>query len=266
MEQTLKKFPISLKSVDPYADISLINRYSQTELTPEGVFCFSVILCDNEVDRDMERFPAKTLEALAPMFVGKTGISDHDWSARRQVARLYRVETETTAEVNSFGEALVRLMGSAYMVRNNYTESMIQAIEGGIMKEVSVGVSIGRTACSICGAEMDFSFDRWERVCENGHMKGQEYDGRMCVEELLDPTDAYEFSFVAVPSQRGAGVTKSKEDIKSAFLTLLNADLRDYQSDAMKLLPKIRAAMMAAEESAERTKILEENKKYMKEK
>ena len=266
MDQTLKSFPISLKSVDPQKDIELINQYSTKELTPDGVFCFSVILCDNEIDRDLERFPVPTLERLAPMFVGKTGISDHDWSARRQIARLYRVEVEKTDKLNSFGEALVVLRGSAYMVRNNYTASLIQAIEGGIMKEVSVGVSVGRSACSVCGSEMTFNFDTWQRVCEKGHIKGQEYDGRLCVEELLDPTDAYEFSFVAVPAQRGAGVVKSRDDIREAIEAVLGADLDEHRDELLKLLPKVKAAMLSADESAKRTEILKENEKFRKEK
>ena len=34
-------------------------------------------LCDNEIDRDWERFSPETLKGLAPLFVGKSGIFDH---------------------------------------------------------------------------------------------------------------------------------------------------------------------------------------------
>ena len=37
------------------------------------------------------------------------------------------------------------------------------------------------------------------------HVKGEVYDGRLCFTELRQPTDAYEWSFVAVPAQRDAG-------------------------------------------------------------
>ncbi len=40
-------------------------------------------------------------------------------------------------------------------------------------------------------------------------MKGQVYDGKLCFMELREPADAYEWSFVAVPAQRKAGVIKS---------------------------------------------------------
>ena len=43
--------------------------------------------------------------------------------------------------------------------------------------------------------------------CE--HRKGKVYGGKTCCAVLCDPVDAYEFSFVAVPAQREAGVMKA---------------------------------------------------------
>ena len=80
------------KRADAAADIALINQHSVKELTPDEVYCFAVKLCDNEVDRDFERFDKATLGVLAKLFLGKTGIFDHSWSAKGQVARLYKTE------------------------------------------------------------------------------------------------------------------------------------------------------------------------------
>ena len=41
-----------------------VNRFAKTVLTEEQVYIFSVRLCDNEVDRDLERFAAEALETL----------------------------------------------------------------------------------------------------------------------------------------------------------------------------------------------------------
>ena len=54
-----------------------------------------------------------------------------------------------------------------------------------------------RKVCGLCGKER----------C--GHEKGKEYPEGLGHLVLLEPTDAYECSFVAVPAQREAGVTKS---------------------------------------------------------
>ena len=51
-----------------------------TDYKPEEVYTFSVVLCDNEVDRDGECFTKETLEELAKLFVGKTGILDQQKS------------------------------------------------------------------------------------------------------------------------------------------------------------------------------------------
>ena len=63
-----------------------INHYAKSPLMAQEVYCFSVRLCDDRPDRDYERFDAAALEKLAALFLGKTGICDHEWSADRQVA------------------------------------------------------------------------------------------------------------------------------------------------------------------------------------
>ena len=180
-------------------DLTRINALAKTELTAEQVYVFSLRLCDNEVDRDFERFDSEALERLGALMVGKSGIFDHQWSARGQTARIYRTEVVrepgTTTEA---GDEYRWLKGWAYLLRTGKNGDLIAEIEGGIKKEVSVGCSAGRSVCSICGAE--------NGRCE--HARGQRYDGRLCFMELRDVTDAYEWSFVAVPAQRAAGVLK----------------------------------------------------------
>ncbi|MBR4099223.1 MAG: hypothetical protein IKK44_04460 [Clostridium sp.] len=180
-----------------------INRLSRRELTAEEVYTFSVRLCDNQIDRDGERFPRQTLAELAQLFVGKSGIFDHDWSARGQNARIYRTElVEEDGVLADTGEPYCWLKGYAYMVRTGENESLIREIEGGIKKEVSVGCAVERSVCSICGQDWNGG------AC--GHQKGELYEGRLCFVSLERATDAYEFSFVAVPAQPRAGVVKGR--------------------------------------------------------
>lgn len=180
-------------------DLALINALAKTELTAEQVYVFTLRLCDNEVDRDFERFDSEALERLGELLTGKSGIFDHQWSARGQTARLYKTEVvREPARRTRAGDEYRWLKGWAYLLRTEKNGDLIAEIEGGIKKEVSVGCSAGRTVCSTCGAE-------------NGgcaHVPGQVYDGGLCFRELKDITDAYEWSFVAVPAQREAGVLK----------------------------------------------------------
>ena len=180
-------------------ELDQINRFSKAELTVDQVYTFSVRLCDNEVDRDFERFGTEDLERLGELFLGKSGIFDHQWSAKGQTARIYRTEVvREPGTVTAAGDEYRWLKGWAYLMRTEKNQELITEIEGGIKKEVSVGCSMGRSVCSVCSAE--------NGAC--GHAKGQMYGGKLCFMELKDPKDAYEWSFVAVPAQPRAGVVK----------------------------------------------------------
>ena len=180
-------------------ELELINQWSRTQLTAEQVYAFGVCLCDNEVDRDGERFPEETLAELAPLFVGKSGVFDHQWSARGQTARIYRTELVREKDRRTAaGDEYCYLKGYAYMLRTPANEQLIAEIEGGIKKEVSVGCAVEKRVCSICGGEAG----------RCGHEPGVEYEGKLCCAELRQAADAYEWSFVAVPAQPRAGVLK----------------------------------------------------------
>lgn len=192
---------ISLLSVTE-KELSLINKYSLTELKKEDVFAFNVILCDNEIDRDYECFTVDALKTLAQLFIGKTGILDHNMKAENQVARIFATETETVDNLkNSKGENYVRLKAQAYMLNNDKNKPLIDEILAGIKKEVSVNCSVSEIICSVC--KKDIKKGR----CE--HQKGKN-----CHHILNNPTDAYEWSFVAVPAQKQAGTIKEFENEK----------------------------------------------------
>lgn len=173
------------------AQLESINAQAKAKLTEDQVYVFSLRLCDDQPDRDMERFDTYALPALAKLFLGKTGVVDHRWSSDAQIARIFAAEVVRQDRV-SFIKAW------AYIRRGGAAEEVIADIEAGIKKEVSVGCSMGRKVCSICGAEYG--------TC--GHQKGEAYDGQVCYAILQEPMDAYEFSFVAVPAQPEAGVLK----------------------------------------------------------
>ena len=255
MERTDKTKAYRITPADAQADIGLINEYAVKELSPEDVFCFSVVLCDNEIDRDLERFTDKALVKLIELMVGKTGITDHYWTAGGQMARVYRTEIKDTTEKTSYGAPLKQLIGSAYMVRNEATQPMIDSIEAGITKEVSIGFRSNKI-CSICGEDLRFNWSVWNDRCSNGHEKGIAYEEGECIGLLDEPSDAYEFSFVAVPAQRGAGVTKGADDLDQAVETVVKADLHERPDIVKKLIPRLKAAAMDMEERAKREEII----------
>jgi len=173
------------------AQLETINALAKTRLNGEQVYVFSLRLCDDQIDRDGERFDTGALPGLAKLFIGKTGILDHRWSTEGQVARIF--ETQVVKEKDA---SYIRAW--AYIRRGGKNDELIADIEAGIKKEVSVGCAMAQAVCSVCGSEYG--------TC--GHVKGERYDGQVCAVILKEPVDAYEFSFVAVPAQREAGVIK----------------------------------------------------------
>lgn len=186
-----KETQVSGSGVPTAAQLEAINAQARAKMTEDQVYVFSLRLCDDQVDRDGERFDTAALPALAKMFIGKTGIVDHRWSSDSQVARIFAAEVVREADVSY-------IKAWAYIRRGGNADEVIADIEAGIKKEVSVGCSMGRSVCSVCGSDYG--------TC--GHQKGEYYDGQLCCAILKEPMDAYEFSFVAVPAQREAGVLK----------------------------------------------------------
>ena len=50
------------------SELEQINKYTRRELKEDEVYVFPVVLCDNEIDRDGERFSDSALEKLAELF------------------------------------------------------------------------------------------------------------------------------------------------------------------------------------------------------
>lgn len=185
-------------------DMSHINRFSLKTLTPEEVFCFSVILCDNDIDRDFERFDENALKALEKLFVGKTGIQNHSMKADDQACRTYKTELLTDKSKKTCdSKPYIYLKARCYTVRSEKNSQLIKDIESGIKKEVSISCAAQGRVCSICGKS------------DCSHIAGKRYDGKICYKTITDITDAYEWSFVAVPAQKNAGITKSFKKEKS---------------------------------------------------
>ena len=221
-------------------ELEQINQYTRKAVTQDDVYLFTLTLCDNEVDREFERFTPEALKQLAELFKGKTGLFDHSCKSEQQSARVFStwVETDSTRTTTQ-GEPYTSLKARAYMIRTKENEALISL------------------CCSVCGA------DRRTEGCD--HRKGHTYNGQLCHDVLRDARDAYEWSFVAVPAQRAAGVTKAflkeepmnpeiLETVKAADtgLSLSKPQLRQLQTEIAQL------EQAGADAAAYRAKLLSE--------
>lgn len=186
-------------------ELKAINKYTLEPLKAEDVFTFKAVLCDNEVDRAFDQFTQKALQDMQKLFLGKTVIKDHARSTDGQVARIYATELVQGSKTLKSGELYTQLVAHCYMVKTASNADLIAEIKGGIKKEGSVSFSTSSAICSICGTDNTKSYCR--------HWPGKEYDKEngkeVCIFKLSGIRDAYEFSLVAVPCQRAAGVSKS---------------------------------------------------------
>lgn len=230
-----------MKSSTATADeMEKINQYTRREYESDEVYTFSLVLCDNEVDRDFERFSVSALEKLKELFLGRTCILDHERKSVNQTARIYMTEVETErGRTTAAGEVYTRLTARAYLPKTEKTAETIALIDSGILKEVSVGCAVAHSVCSICGKE----------GCT--HRKGQSYGGKLCVRILDEPTDAYECSFVAVPAQREAGVRKSLHNIGSSATERLKHSVGEGITLSADEAAELREKMCGLEEKAE---------------
>ena len=166
-------------------DLALINSVAHKNYSVDEVYTFPVVLCDNDIGRDLRYFTSDTLEELSKMFVGVTGIYDHNPSAKNQVARIYSCKTENLSpKKTAYGADYVRLTAKAYLPVCKSNKDLIAMFDSGIKKEISVYCGIEECVCSICGEDM--------RINTCGHIKGRYYDGKMCCGVLKFPTDVYE--------------------------------------------------------------------------
>lgn len=187
------------------AELKAINKYALEPLTADQVFTFKAVLCDNEIDRHNERFSLKALQDLKKLFLGKPVIKDHRRSADNQVARIYATELVQSEKAANGGELYTQLVAHCYMVKTASNADLIAEIKGGIKKEGSVGCVVKSAICNICGT------DNIKTYCP--HYPGRSYEkeggAQTCIFTLDGGRDAYEFSLVAVPAQKAAGVSKS---------------------------------------------------------
>lgn len=211
-------------------DLDLINQHTRTPLAADQVYTVKLALCDNEIDRQYDQFTPNALNQLAALFIGKTVILDHSWSAKNQTARIYSTAVESVqGKQTSNGQPYMRLIAMAYMLNTAGNAEIIAALDGGILKEGSVAFRNDIDTCSICGNEY--------YSCDCPHWKGQAYTengvAKTCHVTLDGVTDAYEFSLVAVPAQPAAGVTKGFKDGRT-----LSADTVKKLAAARKLRDK----------------------------
>ena len=174
-----KAASVELSGAPSAEQLEKINRLTKKAVTAEEVYVFSVRLCDDQVDRDDERFSESCIRELAALFIGKTGVMDHVWSAEKQVARIF--DTEVLAEqaigyIKTLGECRVldlcaapggkssqlaaALRGQGLLVSNEYVAARAEILKSNLERMgVPNAAVLNETPARIAAALPEF-FDR----------------------------------------------------------------------------------------------------------
>lgn len=166
------------------SDMDKINQFTRAKLDAGSVYIFSVVLCNNDIDRDFEKFSLSTLKQLKDLFVGRTGIFDHSMKSSNQKARIFDTWIEKSdGKRTTDGEDFYQLKAKAYMLKNDENMTLINEIDAGIKKEVSVSCSVEKSICSVC------NHDKRQGMCE--HISGKIYDDSLAYTILEGAKDVF---------------------------------------------------------------------------
>ncbi|MGN0006161.1 MAG: hypothetical protein ACI37Z_09375 [Candidatus Gastranaerophilaceae bacterium] len=166
------------KELPSYFDMAMIRMLSRKQYQPEDLYVFEILLCDNEIDVDYEKFSYEALLQLKEKYVGKSGGNS------KHKARIFQTYIENDLNRKTVnGETYACLKAKAYMLNNAENKPFIELLQKGDKKQVSLSCSVRTRTCSICGKEN----------CE--HIHNKIYNGKTCFSVIDDIADVYEFFF-----------------------------------------------------------------------
>jgi len=169
-----------------------IRRYALEELGPEDVYVRWAAVCNDQLDRDYERFSREVLEGFARTLPGKALLVGHQHQSAPE-GRFFEAWLEER-------EGRTDLVAGFYIVKTQQNEHLRRQIDGGVFKYVSVGFTCEDLVCDLCGKSL--------RGPECPHIPGRRYDGQLCTATWRGEAEAAEGSIVYLGSQRGAEIVK----------------------------------------------------------
>lgn len=178
--------------------MELVNRYAGESVQADEVLVRYAHLANDQYDRSHERFTVPILKRFAETMTGKSLLTGHN----REEAPIGKW---LLGSVIQDDQSVNHLKIPFYMDQKS---EMARRVRLGIAKSVSISFKAAGRTCDLCGAEYDGG-----NGCENGHRKGQLYDGKLCtITYSGDPSryEGMEGSLVWLGCQYGAEVTGAK--------------------------------------------------------
>ena len=169
----LKNIPIRVYQQSPIGDIAAVRKVADNpNLDESKVFFFGpFLICASGKNFNHTELVGEAQQAVVKDWIGKPiyyGEIDHDEKAKNQVARIYDSWTE---ERNGRTET----WGKDYGIVTDSNKDLFDEIDGGVKREMSCGIDVSKSSCSVCSTEIDLSGQpAFFGVCPNGHKAGDD--------------------------------------------------------------------------------------------
>lgn len=176
-------------------ELSLINKFTNIDLTKEEVMVFTLVSAGQEVDRSTDQFTGKALKSMADRSPDKPYLLDHNWSIDSVRGKIFDASVKSK-----------QLLQKVYVPVREKNISFIQGMLDGEYNKVSVGFAMAPKdyVCSSCSKSL------YSMECP--HYPGsKDKEGNQVVGIIKDVSDYFEISNVAVPCQPEAGIRRSVE-------------------------------------------------------
>ena len=189
--------------------LEMINRFTRTEKAAHEVYAFPTYALNDMLDRDLDRFTAKSIRdmfKMAPelgpigkpfMYLPSKEVMNHAGATTK--GRIYHGEATKEA-----GVTWAKLW--VYMPNTEQNKEFIENVDYGVLWAVSVGLGVKTMECSICKESFVTPF-----FCKNEHWKGDTYNGQLCTAEVNKIAEFHELTQCYLGSQYDASIARTSK-------------------------------------------------------
>lgn len=185
------------------SELFAIKGLSRRNVSSNDVYVISFILCDNGMYEDNERISEDALYKISELLLGSGGTIhfSSDAPLESEVARIFDCCVELDAnKLSKSGEKKLFVRAKAFLYKSPGAKRLAELICNEVKAECSIGFSVNKKTCSICGSQLD--------SCS--HKQGNIYNGKRCVAILEDPVDAYEWMLTVSPKTKAERPKRKK--------------------------------------------------------
>jgi len=174
------------------ADFAERISWAPRPVNPEQVHVRSFLAANSRPSKDnVLRIREQAIRRFAKLYPGAPVLRNHGTSFLGMIGDDMPIGTVFDAQHRVADDKAAELILPMYFARDDEVgDHAARYIDLGIWKESSIHGFFDTFECSLCGK----SFDPSKKEHCDEHVPGDEYEGKPCLIELDDPTEAPEFS------------------------------------------------------------------------